>query len=103
VLPYPYADRLAEKRRPAVIISSSKLAPYGLVWVSMITSAENERWPSDIPIPDLDRAGLPAPSVIRPAKVACIESARVDRRLGSIDKPTARALLQRLRAFLGGP
>jgi mRNA interferase MazF len=102
IVPFPYADRLAEKRRPALVVSSAKLASHGLIWVLMITSAENERWPSDVPLSDLDRAGLPAPSVIRPAKIACIESARVERRAGSIDKATARAVLQRLRGFLGG-
>ena len=48
VVPFPYADRLAEKRRPALVISSARLAPYGLVWVAMITSAENEPRPSDV-------------------------------------------------------
>ena len=59
VVPFPYADRLAEKRRPALVISGARLAPYGLVWVAMITSAENEHWPTDVMIADLDRAGLP--------------------------------------------
>jgi mRNA interferase MazF len=103
VVPFPYADRLAEKRRPALVLSNARLTPYGLIWVTMITSAGNERWPSDLPIPDLDRAGLPAPSMIRPAKIACIEAARVERRAGSIDKATARAVLQRVRGFLGSP
>ena len=102
VVPFPYADRLAEKRRPALIISSAKLRPYGLVWVCMITSAENERWPSDLPVSDLNRAGLPAQSVIRPAKIACIEATRIERRIGSLDKANARAVVQRLRGFLGG-
>ena len=56
VVPFPYADRLAEKRRPALVISGTRLAPYGLVWVAMITSAENERWPSDVIISNFDRA-----------------------------------------------
>lgn len=101
IVPFPYADRLAEKRRPALVISGSKLAPYGLVWVAMITSAENERWPCDVTISDLKRAGLPAPSVVRPAKIACIEPARIERRAGRLDKATARAVVQRLRGFLG--
>ncbi len=101
VVPFPYADRLAEKRRPALVISNRKLAIHGLVWVAMITSADNEPWSSDIPIADLKRAGLPAPSVIRPAKIACIEPGRIDRRIGRLDKPTARTVSQRLRGFLG--
>ena len=31
VVPFPYADRLAEKRRPALVISSAKLAATGLL------------------------------------------------------------------------
>jgi mRNA interferase MazF len=50
----------------------------------MITSAENESWWSDVAIADLKRAGLPAPSVVRVAKIACIEPRRIDRRLGRL-------------------
>jgi mRNA interferase MazF len=100
VVPFPYADRLAEKRRPALIISNRKLAAHGVIWLAMITSAENEPWPSDIAITDLKRAGLPAPSVVRPAKIACIEPNRIDRRIGRLDKATARKAGQRLRGFL---
>jgi len=31
VLPFPYADRLAEKRRPGLVISNQKLAPFGVI------------------------------------------------------------------------
>jgi mRNA interferase MazF len=102
VVPFPYTDRLAEKRRPALVISNRKLAIHGLVWVAMITSADNEPWSSDVVIADLKRAGLPAPSVVRPAKIACIEPVRIDRRIGRLDKAAARVVSQRLRGFLGG-
>ena len=62
VVPFPYADRLAERRRPALVISNRKLAPLGLIWVAMITSADNAPWASDVTIDDLKRAGLPAPA-----------------------------------------
>jgi mRNA interferase MazF len=101
VVPFPYADRLAEKRRPALVISNRKLAAHGLIWVAMITSAGNQSWSSDVAIADLKRAGLPAPSVVRPAKIACIEPGRIDRRIGRLDKNAARAVGQKLRGFLG--
>jgi hypothetical protein len=67
VVPFPYADRLAEKRRPALVISNRKLAAHGLIWVAMITSSGNEPWSSDIPITNLKRAGcLRPPSSARP-------------------------------------
>jgi mRNA interferase MazF len=63
VVPFRCADRLAEKRRPALVISNRKLAVHGLIWVAMITSADNEPRPGDVAITDIKRAGLPAPSV----------------------------------------
>jgi mRNA interferase MazF len=101
VVPFPCADRLAEKRRPALVISDRKLAPFGLIWVAMITSADNAAWSCDVTIADLARAGLPALSVVRVAKIACIEPARIERRAGRLDKLTAKAVAQKLRGFLG--
>jgi mRNA interferase MazF len=100
VVPFPYSDRLAEKRRPALVISGRKLAAFDLLWVAMITSANNEPWSCDVPIAELNRAGLPAPSVVRPAKIASIELARVLRRAGRLDTKTSRAVTEQLRKFL---
>jgi mRNA interferase MazF len=100
VLPFPYSDRLAEKRRPGLVISSAALARFDLLWVAMITSADNETWSCDVTIADLARAGLPAPSVVRPVKIACIEPSRVLRRAGRLDRATAAAVATRLRQFM---
>jgi mRNA interferase MazF len=100
VVPFPYSDRFAEKRRPALVISSARLSSFGLLWVAMITSADNEPWSCDVPITQLARAGLPAPSVVRPAKIACIEPARVLRKAGALDSAAARKVAEQLRKFL---
>jgi mRNA interferase MazF len=101
VVPFPYADRLAEKRRPALVISNRRLVPFGLIWVAMITSAENAPWSCDVTIANFARAGLPAPSVVRTAKIACIEPGRIERRAGRLDKAAAEAVAQKLKGFLG--
>jgi mRNA interferase MazF len=100
VLPFPYTDRLAEKRRPALIVSSERLSPFRLLWVAMITSADNPAWPADVSIDDWRHAGLTAPSRVRPAKVACIDSGLVLDRAGRLDRATARHVLQELQALL---
>lgn len=100
VVPFPYADKLAEKRRPALVISSESLGPFGMLWLAMITSADNAGWSCDVPIDDLRRAGLPSPSVVRPAKVACVEPSRVLRRAGALDAATARRVERHVRSFL---
>lgn len=74
-VPFPYTDRSTRQRRPALVVSGPALEDgHGLLWVAMITSAENRRWPSDVDIADLATAGLPSPSVIRTAKIATIEA-----------------------------
>jgi mRNA interferase MazF len=101
IVPFPCSDRLAEKRRPAVVISNRKLSTLGLTWLAMITSAENPSWPGDVQISDLKVSGLPAPSTMRPAKTACIESSRILRRAGKLDRATARMVSQHIRGLLG--
>lgn len=103
VIIVPYVDRLAEKRRPALVISSAPLGKLGLLWVAMITSAANESWDCDVPISDLDRAGLTTESVVRPAKIACIEPGRVVRRAGSLNARNASLVGRRLHDFLATP
>jgi mRNA interferase MazF len=100
IVPFPYVDRLAEKRRPALVMSTAALAKFGLLWVAMITSAANDSWSCDVSIPDLERAGLPAPSVVRTAKIACIEPERVVRRAGKLDTRSAALVAAKLARFV---
>jgi mRNA interferase MazF len=102
VVPFAYSDRLAEKRRPALIVSSPSLeAEHGLLWVAMVTSQVRGARPGDVIVTDLRAAGLPAPSLVRPTKLTTIEPARVLRtagRLRSRDVVAVRASLDRYLA-----
>lgn len=75
-------------------------AAHGLLWVVMITSAENRGWPEDVAIADLAQAGLPAPSIIRPAKIATIE-ARDAKPIGTVPAEAVAAVLDRIGRELG--
>lgn len=100
-IPYPYTDRLAEKRRPALVVSQPHVqTEHGLIWVVMITSAENAPWKGDISVKNLKSAGLPAPSVVRTAKLAVMDSARVAKRLGALDRSARVDVATRLRENL---
>lgn len=82
-VPFPYTDALAEKRRPAVVVSSAVLErDHGLVWLAMITSSKG--WQGDVPISDLKAAGLPVSCVVRPAKIATVSVERIHRKLGRL-------------------
>ena len=73
-VPFPNTDRSIRQSRPALVVSTEAVQDrHGLLWVMMITSAENRGWPGDLPVTGLAAAGLPVASVIRTAKIATIE------------------------------
>ena len=76
----PYTNRPMQQRRPALIVAIPDVpgAP-DLLWVLMVTSAGNRGRPGDVNISDLAEAGLPAPSVVRAAKITTIEKRDAER------------------------
>ena len=77
---FPYTDRPVRQHRPALVIAAGAIeVAYGFLWVLMITSAGNRRWDDDIVVSHLGEAGLPAPSVIRCAKIATIAAQGAER------------------------
>jgi mRNA interferase MazF len=99
-VPFPYSDRFAEKRRPALVVSNQKLSAEGMIWLVMITSAKNSGGHFDQRVDDLARAGLTSPSIIRPTKIACLEPSRILRRLGEVAEPEMQSVLENARSFL---
>ena len=100
-VPFPYADRATRQSRPAVVVSTAQLQDlHGLLWVVMITSAENRGWPDDVPITNLKLAGLPAPSVIRSAKIATIYASDASK-LGRVSADQVRRITGKIRQRLG--
>jgi mRNA interferase MazF len=103
-VPFPYVERPVRQRRPALVIAArdAEEGP-ALLWLAMITSAANRGWSGDVTISDLSEAGLPVPSVVRPAKLATIEERDADRlgRLPTSDRSEiARYLRSRLQTAL---
>ena len=100
-VPYPYADRSARQYRPALVVSTGGIeVAHGLLWVTMITSAENRGWSGDLEVGDLALAGLPAPSVIRTAKIATIEAGDATQ-LGRIHPSLLEQTLRQIVRELG--
>ena len=90
-VPFPYTDRPVRQHRPALVVSHGGIGENdALLWVVMITSAENRSWAGDVALGEhYAAAGLPAPSVIRPVKIATIETRHAEK-LGRI-KPALMA------------
>ncbi len=100
-VPFPYTDRAARQFRPALVISIGGIEDrHGLLWLAMITSAQNRGWIGDVPLQDLKRARLPAASIIRTAKVATID-ARDAFKLGTVRPNNLAAVLNSIGEELG--
>lgn len=66
VVPFPFTDRAAAKRRPALVCSDHDFNHDARhVVLAMITTQAHDEWPHDVAIDDLDAAGLSAPSIVR--------------------------------------
>ena len=99
-LPFPYTDRATRQFRPALVVSTGGIEDaHGLLWVVMITSAENRGWPGDVRVGNLAAAGLPVPSLIRTAKIATIEASDAAR-LGRVPADLFRQVSRRLAQAL---
>ncbi|WP_407049047.1 type II toxin-antitoxin system PemK/MazF family toxin [Methyloraptor flagellatus] len=99
-VPFPYTDRVTRRRRPALVVSDGPVGDGHLLWVVMITSAENRPWPGDVALGERSAAaGLPAPSIVRPTKIATIEVQDADP-IGQIDATSLDAVLATIRTTM---
>ncbi len=101
VVPFPFTDRRARKRRPALALSSETFsAESGHTVLAMITSAENAPWPMDVRIEGAE-AGLRAPSKVR-MKLFTLDNRLILRKAGSLcetDRRAVAATIQKLLAL----
>lgn len=100
-VPFPYTDRDTRQRRPALVVSNGPIGESAaLLWVVMITSAENRPWSGDVQIPDHLKAGLPAPSVVRPVKIATVEAKHVEV-VGKVSRQVLGEALRQIHTVFG--
>lgn len=100
VVPFPFTDRLAARRRPALVISNAAFnRAAGHSIMAMITSAAHSAWPHDVPIRDLETASLPNPCVVR-MKWFTLDHRLVLRTAGSLSKRDSEAVEKALAAIL---
>ena len=84
VVPFPFTDRNATKRRPALVMSSAAFNTTTQHSVlAMITSAEQSRWPGDLPISDLESAGLASDCLVR-LKIFTLDHRLIIRKAGNL-------------------
>ena len=100
VVPFPFTDRGATKRRPALVVSNRRFnEAHPVAVLAMITSAPNAGWPSDVRVTDLAAAGLNAPSVVR-MKLFTLDFALIQRKIGRLAGRDRKAMRTIVRAHV---
>ncbi len=91
VVPFPFTDRRATRRRPALVVSSADFnRTHEQSILAMITSAGSD-WPSDVAIQGWRRAGLNVPCKVR-FKLFTLDDALIIRKLGTLSKQDGEAV-----------
>ncbi len=102
LVPFPFTNQLAVKRRPAVIVSSDayhRERPDVIV-VSVTSRTGRPPGVGDVMIEEWRDAGLLKTSLIKPV-FATIEQALILRRLGTLQDKDMTTLRQTLQEVLG--
>ncbi len=98
-VPFPFTDRPAVKRRPALVVSSAAFNhAHAQSILAMITSARSI-WPSDTALRDWRQAGLHVPCRVR-LKLFTLDDALLVRKLGTLSKRDGQAVSHALSRFL---
>ena len=102
LVPFPFTDQSAVKRRPAVVVSSTA---YHQTRPDLLIMAVTSQQPStlsvgEVQVQDWRAAGLLKPSVLKPV-LTTVDPALVLKKLGRLTATDQAALRQALRAMLG--
>ena len=81
VVPFPFTDQPTEKRRPALVISSTNFNEVHQQSVLAMITTSRLVWPSDVVIEEWGHAGLAVPCKVR-FKFFTLDHALIVRRIG---------------------
>ncbi len=95
IVPFPFTDQEATKRRPAVVLSSADgfNRRIGQSVMAMITTKNMGSWPFDVTLTDVDHAGLHLACTIR-MKVFTLDHRLIINKLGSLSAYDKKCLKQ---------
>ena len=103
LVPFPFTDLTALKRRPAMVVSpdTSDRAGHDLVIAFLTSQVHAAPRPGDCRLQAWQEAGLPKPTMLR-MKFATVARSVVLRTLGRVAETDRPAIRDALMTFLGG-
>lgn len=102
LVPFPFTDQTASKKRPAVVVSSDTYhrERLDLILIAVTSQANPASAFGEMTITQWQAAGLLKPSIIKPV-LTTIETALVIRKLGQLQKFDRQVLQNILQTILG--
>jgi mRNA interferase MazF len=100
VVPFPFTDRPASKRRPALTLSQREFNARGHTVLAMITTKVDPSWPGDTSLEDPADAGLPAASTVR-LKLFTLDNRLIAKVAGALSSGDRTRVTAQLDYFLG--
>jgi len=100
IVPFPFTDRSASKRRPALVLTDREFNTRGHSVLAMITTKVDPAWPGDTLLAHPGEAGLPSSSTVR-LKLFTLDNRLLTGRAGSLsahDRDRVAAALTRFMA-----
>ena len=97
-VPFPFTDRVAQKRRPALVVSPKSFNRHGHSLMAMITSSSRP-WPGDSPLKDLHSAGLSTACLVR-LKLFTLDNRLIVRRIGQLSADDRSRVAIEVKAIL---
>lgn len=84
LIPFPFSELTYVKKRPALVLAN--IQHRDELICMMLTSTKNIDPTVDIPIHNLESAGLPKPTVARTSRLFTLKSTLVVKKLGEVDE-----------------
>ena len=99
-VPFPFTDRDATKRRPALVISNKSFNQrHNQLVLAMITATTDNVWPSDVPFTNWQAAGLKVACHFR-LKLFTLDQNLVLKTIGHLSSKDVKAVQAVLTEFI---
>ncbi len=102
LVPFPFTDQTAAKKRPAVVVSSvayNRNRPDNIL-MAVTSQMQSPGYFGDVAVAEWQQAGLIKPSLIKPI-FTTIEKGLVLRKLGRLSEKDRTALKKAIKTVLG--
>ena len=102
LVPFPFTDQSAVKKRPAVIVSSDTYNSKrpDIIIMAVTSQMQSASYFGDIIVNNWQNAGLLKPSVIKPI-FTTVEKKLIIKKLGALDNEDQMSLKESLRDIIG--